>query len=197
MTMRIGEILRKIKRKVLIKYYGLKNVHPTFLASFGLSKVSNDIYAGAYSYIGPNCIIYPHVTIGNYTMIANNVSIIGADHNFRVAGVPIVFNGRENLLPPTLGKDCWIGANSIIIGGVSIGDGVIVAAGSVVTKNLESYGVYGGIPAIKIKNRFSTIEEIKLHQEMLDEPLDLIENEFKQIESWREWESKLKSTSIE
>ena len=54
MTMRIGEILRKIKRKVLIKYYGLKNVHPTFLASFGLSKVSNDIYAGAYSYIGPN-----------------------------------------------------------------------------------------------------------------------------------------------
>ena len=130
-------------------------------------------------------------------MIANNVSIIGADHNFRVAGVPIVFNGRENLLPTTIGKDCWIGANSIIIGGVSIGDGVIVAAGSVVTKNLESYGVYGGIPAIKIKNRFSTIEEIKLHQEMLDKPLDLIENEFKQIESWREWESKLKSTSIE
>lgn len=190
--MKIGEILRLIKRKILIRYYGLKNVHPTFLATFGLSEVSNDIRAGAYSYIGPNCIIYPNVTVGDYTQIANDVNIIGADHNFRTPGVPIVFNGREKLHQTTIGKDCWIGAKTIIIAGVNIGDGVIVAAGSVVTKNLESYGVYAGVPAMKIKDRFSSVEDIELHQNMLDRPIKENSNKFRHLESAKEWRANLK-----
>ena len=190
--MNIKDILRVIKRKTLIRYYRLKNVHPTFLATFGLSQVSNDIKAGAYSYIGPNCIIYPQVSIGDYTLIANDVNIIGGDHNYKVAGIPIVFNGRENLNPTYIGKDCWIGAKSIILTGVRIGDGVIVAAGSVVTKDLDSYGVYAGVPAKKIKDRFPSKKELLLHKEMLTKSLDEITSMKSDLASAATWRKKLK-----
>lgn len=153
--MRITEYLRTLKRKFFIKWYGLNNVHPKFLATKGLKNVSKDIHAGAYSYIGPRCIIYPNVSIGNYTMLANDVYIIGGDHNYRTAGIPTVFNGRDSMVKTSIGSDVWIGARSIIMTGIKIGDGAIVAAGSVVTKDLEPFCIYGGVPAKKIKDRFS------------------------------------------
>ena len=54
-----------------------------------------------------------------------------------------------------IGNDVWIGARSMIMSGVNIGDGSIVAAGSIVTKNVGSYEIVGGVPAKKIRNRFS------------------------------------------
>lgn len=60
-----------------------------------------------------------------------------------------------------IGNDVWIGANAIILPGVKIGDGVIIAAGAVVTKNIEPYAVVGGIPAKIIKYRFNA-DDIKL-----------------------------------
>jgi acetyltransferase-like isoleucine patch superfamily enzyme len=49
--------------------------------------------------------------------------------------------------------DCWVGANSIILPGVTIGQGSIIAAGSVVTKDVEAFSIVGGVPAKKIKDR--------------------------------------------
>ena len=190
--MKLSEFLRKIKRWGLIKYYGFKNVHQTFLATFGLSQVSKDIGAGAYSYIGPNCIIYPKVTIGDFTQIANDVMIIGGDHNFRIPENPIVFNGREELRSTIIGKDCWIGARSIIIAGVTIGDGAIVAAGSVVTKDLDAYGVYGGVPVRKIKDRFKNADEIQRHKTMLAQPITQLQSSHS-LSSAVEWRKKMKS----
>lgn len=184
----LGRFLRQIKRRMLIRYYGLKFVHNTFFATFGLKQVAKDVHCGRYSYIGPNSIIYPKVTIGDFTMIANNVSIIGSDHNFKTVGVPIIFNGREELKPTIIGKDCWIGAHSIIMAGVRIGDGVIVAAGSVVTKDLEEYGVYAGTPAKRIKDRFNSAAEIEIHKEMLCKPFD----NPSMLSSARVWRKKLK-----
>lgn len=168
------KIIRSIFRFVKAKYYQtkyrLKNVHHTFYIG-GHSKISSDLKAGAYSYVGPNCIIYPKVTIGAFTMLANNVNIIGSDHNYRKPGVPIIFSGREKLKPTIIGRDVWIGAFSIIKTGVNIGDGAIIAAGSVVTKDLDPYTVYGGIPATKIKNRFLCDKDIIIHDEMLNKYL--------------------------
>ena len=169
--MSIGSCLRTIKRKFYIEWYRLRNVHPRFLATNGLSNVSKYIKAGAFSYIGPRCIIYPNVTIGNYTMIANDVFIIGGDHNFKTPGIPTVFNGRDELKPTVIGSDVWIGSRSIIMTGVKIGDGAIVAAGSVVTKDLEPFGIYAGVPAKKIKERFVGDDLIK-HQAMLSESIE-------------------------
>lgn len=181
------ERIRWIKRWYCRHYYGLRNVHPKFLASFGLGNVSCDVRAGAYAFIGPDCLIYPRVTIGDYSLLGNNVTILGADHNYRQAGIPIVFNGRDEIPATTIGRDCWIGAHAIIMVGVTIGDGAIVAAGSVVTKDIEPYWIYGGVPAKKIKRRF-TDEEIELHKELLSKPIEEMEkfeSRLLALSSWR------------
>lgn len=165
-----GGKLRWLKRKFYIKRYNLRRVHPKFLATSGLQWVDKDIVAGAYSYIGPNCIIYPKVKIGNYSILANDVNIVGADHNFRKVGIPTVFAGREKLKPTIIGDDVWIGSRAIIMTGVQIGNGAIIAAGSVVTKNVEPYTIYGGVPAKKIKDRF-TVSEIEIHEKVLNKPI--------------------------
>ncbi len=171
---KIADNLRWIKRKFYIKRYRLKNVHPKFLATSHLGGVAKDIKAGAYSFIGPRSVIYPKVTIGNYVMIAHDVSIIGADHNFRVPGVPMVFAGREKLPETIIGDDVWIGAKAIIKVGVKIGNGAIIAAGAVVTKDVEPYSIYGGVPAKKIRDRFIP-SEIDIHEQMLSRPISELE----------------------
>jgi acetyltransferase-like isoleucine patch superfamily enzyme len=133
----------------------------------GPSSICKDLYAEEYSYIGNNCLVYPNVRIGAYTMLANNVSIIGGDHQYRRAGVPIIFSSRAETKETVIGKDVWIGAYSIIMAGIVIGDGTIIAAGSVVTKNLDPYSIYGGNPAKKIKDRFETETEKNIHIAML------------------------------
>lgn len=152
----------------------MKNVDKTFLANKGTS-ISKDFRAGAYSYVGPHSSICPNVTIGNFTMIAHNVMILGGDHKYQVAGIPTVFAGRPITKPTTIGDDVWVGAGSIIMAGVTIEDGAIIAAGSVVTKDVEAYCIYGGNPAKKIKDRF-TEDEKQRHIEMLKNPWATIKN---------------------
>ena len=108
-------------------------------------------------------------------MIANNVSIIGDDHFYKKTGIPIIFSGRETIKKTIIGKDCWIGAHSIIMTGVRIGDGTIVAAGSVVTKDIPEFCIYGGVPAKKIKDRFGSPEETEKHREFLNIPVEKID----------------------
>ena len=59
--------------------------------------------------------------------------------------------------------DVWIGIGSIVLSGVTIKTGSIIAAGSVVTKNTEAYSIYGGNPAKKIRNRFNSNKDLELH----------------------------------
>jgi acetyltransferase-like isoleucine patch superfamily enzyme len=157
---------RAARMLFLRKKLNLKHVHNTMYLG-EKSKISSDIKAEAYTYIGPNCHIYPKVSIGAYTMLANNVSIMGGDHNFSKIGTPIIFSGRGILKATYIGSDVWIGAHSIILTGVNIGDGAIIAAGSVVTKDVDAFSIYGGVPAKKIKNRFEDINDAKLHRKML------------------------------
>lgn len=150
--------LRKLKRSYYIWKYGIKGAAKTALLQSG-SNISKDLKIDEYAYIGPRCTIGRGVHIGKYTMLANNVMIVGGDHNFKSPELPIIFSGREGIKNTWIGIDCWIGAGSIIMSGVTIGDGAIVAAGSVVTKDIPPCAIYGGNPAKLIKNRFSTAEE--------------------------------------
>ena len=150
------------------KKYNLKYVHNTFYIGGRGVLIYPDLQAGPFSYIGNRCIIYPKVSIGAYTMIANDVKIIGSDHVYNIPGIPSIFSGRDELKPTIIGKDVWIGACSIIMVGVTIGDGSIIAAGSVVTKNVEEFSIYGGVPAKKIKNRFVCDRDKETHREMLE-----------------------------
>lgn len=164
----IIEMLRLLKRKYYIHKYKLKGVHPTFIAC-ARCRISSDFIAGAYSYVGPDCYIYPGVRIGKYTMLANDVRILGGDHYYKKAGKPIIFSGRDMLKPTLIGCDVWVGAYSLIMSGVKIGNGAIVAAGSVVTKDVAPYTIVGGAPAKFIKMRFDE-NQIALHEEMLKKP---------------------------
>lgn len=166
----IIEFLRTIKRFYYRHKYGLKNISKTCLVA-NHCNVAKDLEAGDYSFVGEYCRIYPKVHIGRFTMLANDVQIIGADHNYKNAYLPIIFSGREALNDTFIGEDVWIGARSIVMTGVKIGDGAIIAAGSVVTRDVEPYAVYAGVPAKKIKDRF-TPEEIIEHRKVLENPSD-------------------------
>jgi len=153
-------VFRQIKMFWFRHYYGLKGTDPTFYLG-GKGCISADLVSKKYSYIGPNANICPKVIIGEYTMLANNVSILGGDHVFDNPQKPIIFSGRPNITTTFIGKDVWIGAYSIIMAGIKIGDGAIVAAGSVVTKNVEDFTIVGGNPARFIRNRFTEVELLK------------------------------------
>lgn len=96
-----------------------------------------------------NCSITcaEEITIGDACNIANNVVIVDHDHRLGKYGVE---DGLEST-PVHIGKNVWIGANAVILRGVSIGDGAIVAAGAVVNHDIPAHEIWGGIPAKKIK----------------------------------------------
>lgn len=163
-------VIRKFGRKVKAWYfrhkYHLSSVDKTVYFG-GKSAISRDLIAGRYVYVGPNCVIYPNVMIGSFTMLANNVSIIGGDHKYSVVGLPIMLTGRDVIKKTVIGEDCWIGAHAIIMCGTHIADGCIVAAGAIITKDTEPYCIYAGVPAKKIKSRFSSDEDIRDHIESM------------------------------
>ena len=168
-------IIRIIGRKIKAFYYRhkyhLKYIDKTVYFG-GKSSIHHDLRAEKYVYIGPDCYICSGVFIGAYTMLANNVSIVGGDHEFRKVGIPMIFSGRSELKPTHIGKDCWIGAMCVILRGVIIGDGSIIAAGSVVTKDVEPCSIYGGVPARKIKDRFPSAICKRQHLEALNTFVD-------------------------
>lgn len=123
-----------------------------------------EIDAGYCSYGWQADTIDGPLKIGNYTSIGENFRRISVNHYIdTISTHPFCFNpifgieekdSRERTLLE-IGNDVWIGSNVTILPSVTkIGDGAVIAAGSVVTKNVESFDVVGGVPAKKIKKRF-------------------------------------------
>ena len=92
------------------------------------------------------------VIIGDRTLIGYRAQIISANHRVPEARGRIFGSGHERA-PVVIGEDVWIGGNSMIMPGVTVGDGAVVAAGSVVTADVEPFAIVGGVPAKKIKDR--------------------------------------------
>jgi acetyltransferase-like isoleucine patch superfamily enzyme len=92
------------------------------------------------------------VEIGARTLIGYRTQIISSDHTIPSIGEAFPISGDKHA-KITIGKDVWIGANCIITSGVKIGDGAVVAGGSVVTKDIPKNAIYGGIPAKLIRMR--------------------------------------------
>lgn len=115
--------------------------------------IGNHIVIGDYSGIGKNSVISDYVKIGDYVMMGPECLIYTRNHNFSSVNVQMCKQGFNNYKPVVIGNDVWIGGRVIILPGVKIGDGSIIGAGSVVTKDVEPYTVVAGNPAKKIKNR--------------------------------------------
>ena len=122
---------------------------------------------GAFSYIANRTILH-YVSIGRYSSIGDNVSSL-SDHPIgSLTTAPFPY--EKVFLPPfdpepmhsfdklskiEIGNDVWIGAGVKLMPGICIGDGAVIAAGAVVTKDVAPYQVVGGVPARVIKSRFS------------------------------------------
>ena len=123
---------------------------------------------GDFSYVGRNFTSW-HARIGKFCSISWNVSIGGANHDYnRITQHAFLYASQFGILEPgkeqgynrfntecEIGNDVWIGCNSVICRNVHIGDGVVIGAGSVVTKDVEPYTIVGGVPAKVIKERCS------------------------------------------
>ncbi|WP_193553970.1 acyltransferase [Rufibacter latericius] len=120
------------------------------------------VHIGANTFVGLFDVVIGPVTIGNHVIIAQHVVISGLNHGYEHVKVPI----KDQ--PCTTGEiviedECWIGANAVITAGVRIGKHSVVAAGSVVTKDVPPYSVVGGNPARILKQyNFDTAQWEKL-----------------------------------
>lgn len=162
----------------MIKYILSKFIKKTQIASVKKSTIhsSSKIEAGSnvsfsqfdrHSFCGYDCDIQ-FAKVGSFTSIGHGVVIGGARHPMEWVGMsPVFYKGRDSikkkfarfeLHPPsvtTIGHDVWIGRSAIVLPGVTIGNGAVIGAGSIVTKNVPSYAVVAGNPATLIRYRFS------------------------------------------
>lgn len=152
------ELLRKLNSLPLIaqeeqyviirELFGSVGDNPSVSRGFQCDFGCN-IYVGNNFYAGYNCTMldYAEIRIGDNCLLGPNVGIYTTGHN--LAATDRYKTGFA--LPITIGHDVWIGGNSCVLPGVTIGDGAVIAAGSVVTHDVEPMSVVGGVPARFIK----------------------------------------------
>lgn len=146
-----------------VEYDGFVRVlKGTSFARFSV-KIGNNVQFGHLS-----SVAFP-VVFGNEILMGSRVCFVGRyDHDFSVPGQFIWDGKRGNDGTCVVEDDVWIGHGSTIIGGIRIGRGSIIAAGSVVTKDIPPCEIWGGVPAKKIKDRFTDDGDKEKHLQFLD-----------------------------
>lgn len=144
--------------------YG-RNVHVQWTvriaAPHKLVRLGNNVGIGDY------CTINTDVIIGNDVLIGSNVGLIARDaHSVYIQGSTMFASPRGDKHRIVIEDDVWIGFGSLVLSGVTVGRGSVIAAGSVVTKNVPAYMIFAGAPARVLKPRF-TAEEIEVHERAL------------------------------
>lgn len=122
--------------------------------------IGTNVYIGAYSYLDGD------ITIGNDVMLASYVAIVGGDHVFRSVGVATFAAPREHWNRTTIEDNCWIGHGAIILNGITISQGAIVAAGAIVTRDVAPYDIVAGNPAKVLGSRFAEVQQ-RDHESLL------------------------------
>ncbi len=111
-----------------------------------------DVTIGDYVHIREHCRLR-NVDVHNYVMIAPEVMILDIGHNYEDVTRPMMLQGCRTYPKTVIEDDVWIGSRAIIMHGVRIRKGAIVAAGAVVTKDVDEYCIVGGNPARLIRKR--------------------------------------------
>lgn len=176
----VSNIIRLIRRKYIV--FKFRKTHPSCRVgdNVTLDHSQIDDYVsifdnvvlynsniGSYSYVQESSVLN-NCEVGRFCSIAPNVVVAPGKHNPEYTSTSALFFTDHPKLPITfksadysanekvfIGNDVWVGLNAVILDGVRIGDGAIIAAGSVVTKNVEPYSIVGGVPAKHIRYRFS------------------------------------------
>lgn len=122
-----------------------------YFRAFG--QISGSLVAGENVRFGIGCSVFGKVEIGDNVMIAPGVVLAGGNHGIAREAGHMMFQACPQSLGIRIRDDVWLGANTTVLDGVSIGQGCIIGAGSVVTRDTEPYGVYAGNPARLIRYR--------------------------------------------
>ena len=115
-----------------------------------INNAVGDVVIGDHTRIGIHNTIIGPVTIGNHVNLAQGITVTALNHNFDDTTKRIDEQGIATK-PVVISDDVWIGANAVILPGVTIGRHVVVAAGAVVTKDVPDNTIVGGVPATIIK----------------------------------------------
>ena len=155
-----------------------RNIHLGRNSTFGRGTVfyaPHEITIGDNVYIGKYCSLETDMEIGSDVLIGSNVGLVGKyDHDYTsivksikdspwIGDADNQFKGKD--LKIRGGSDVWIGYGAVILGGVTIGRGAIVAAGSVVTRDVAPYSIVGGHPA-KVISRWCDEARILEHERL-------------------------------
>ena len=115
-----------------------------------INNAVGDVVIGDYTRIGIHNTIIGPVCIGSHVNLAQGITVTALNHNFEDKTKRIDEQGITTK-PVIIGDDVWIGANAVILPGVTIGKHCVVAAGAVVTKDVPDNTIVGGVPAKEIK----------------------------------------------
>lgn len=175
----IVEQARWLRNHVTLKFAVRKNVvfgHNLHVGPGSVVEAPDYLSIGDDVYIGKNCTIECDGSIGNHVLIANMVGLIGRyDHDYSVIGVPVRqspwigdldYDGPGKGLKIVVEDDVWIGYGAILLSGIKVGRGAIIAAGSVVTRDVPRYTIVAGTPA-KVLNHRYTPQQIIEHEKRL------------------------------
>ena len=116
-----------------------------------INNAVGDVTIGDHTRIGIHCTVIGPVCIGNHVNLAQGITVTALNHNFEDVSKRIDEQGVSTK-PVVIGDDVWIGANAVVLPGVTIGNHSVVAAGAVVTKDVPDHTLVGGVPAKVIKN---------------------------------------------
>jgi acetyltransferase-like isoleucine patch superfamily enzyme len=172
-------VLKKIRDIYLVKIkWRHYEIGPGFHAGARVRLwAKRTLTIGKNFYIGRDSLIETDCIIGDHVIFGNKVGIVGRyDHNYQQIGVPVRvasairdedYNWKGINLVTKIGNDVWVGYGATVIQGVTINNGAIISAGAVVTKDVEAYSIYAGVPAKKISDRFNSPDELSKHIELL------------------------------
>lgn len=146
------EILKKILHTDQLSE-GLEVLSP-FLCDYGYN-----IHLGNHVFVGHDCYFMDgaKITVGDNVFIGPSCGFYTAVHPMNYADRN---KGLEKALPVTIGDNCWLGAGVRILPGVHIGNGCVIAAGSVVTKDIEDNSLAAGVPAV-VKKKIDQNERVQ------------------------------------
>ena len=115
-----------------------------------INNAVGDVTIGDHTRIGIHCTVIGPVCIGSNVNLAQGITVTALNHNFEDTTKRIDEQGISTK-PVVIGDDVWIGANAVILPGVTIGQHAVIAAGAVVTKDVPDYSLVAGVPAKEIK----------------------------------------------
>ncbi len=199
----LKKTFKKIKKKYDINKYNKKNhvkirsLNANLSSEYGKNVIiaeetwiSKNVEIGDFTYINKGSSVFSKCTIGKYCSISSNVTIGAKEHNYNMVTThPILYDkkySKKNICFEStaekieIGNDVWIGIGVVVLRGVKVGNGAVLGAGSVITKDVPPYSIVGGVPAKIIKYRFD-------------------ENKIKEIEAsnWWDWDEEKIISNIE